>query len=341
MRNGHRRLLFLILFFVIAGCNPGSKAPDVSHISMDITLSRFDQEFINLDTGNLKTGLQKLKDEYPAFFPVYMNQIMNFNYSSEKSTYPLIKEFIQSKNIRSLQDTINTHFPAVKMKAVKNELTESFRYIKYYFPDFHPPKVITFMSALSNYGAITIDSVLGIGLDMFLGKDFIFYKELANPYPDYILKRFSPNNLVVGCVKALIRQKYPVPAKGTLLDHMIARGKFLYFLDKVLPQTTDEQKILYSEEQLNWCKKNEQFIWQYFIRNELLYKTESLTIRYYIGPGPSSRGLPDNAPGNIGSWVGWQIVRRYMQENPKISLAELMKQTDGQKILNLSDYHPH
>lgn len=326
------------------GCQQGSKAPDVSGIPMHVTISRFDQAFMSIDPNHIEAGLQKLNQQYPAFFPVYMNRIMNFNYAADSSSRrpdPVIGKFIESKDIRQLQKTINAHFPPEKIQKIQKELAESFRYMKYYLPEFKAPRVVTFMSALSNYGAITVDTVLGIGLDMFLGADFPLYKQVASPYPDYILRRFSPKNLVVSCIKALVQKKYPPPAKGTLLDHMIAQGQALYFLDKVLPNTPDSIKIHYSQKQLDWCHKNEQFIWQYFVRNDLLYKNESLTIRYYVGPGPSSRGMPDNAPGNIGSWIGWQIVRKYMNEKPKTSLAELMKMTDGQRILTASGYQPH
>jgi hypothetical protein len=37
--------------------------------------------------------------------------------------------------------------------------------------------------------------------------------------------------------------------------------------------------------------------------------------------------------------VGLQIVRSYMKNN-EVTLAELMKETDSQKILNKSKYRP-
>ncbi len=344
MQTKNLFVLCVVFILVCAGCRQQNKAPDVSDIPVQVTISRFDQEFMAVDTTAVEAGLQKLNHQYPTFFPVYMNQIMNFGYAADSNTRhpdPVIKKFIESKDIRQLQNTINAHFTPAKIQEIQRELEASFRYMKYYLPEFKVPRVVTFMSALSNYGAITVDTVLGIGLDMFLGADFPLYKQVANPYPDYILRRFSPDNLITSCIKALVQKKYPPLDKGTLLDHMIAQGQVLYFLDKVLPDTPDSIKIHYTKAQLDWCNKNEQFIWQYFIRNDLLYKNESLTIRYYVGPGPTSRGMPDNAPGNIGSWIGWQIVRKYMEENPTTALAGLMKMTDGQKILTASGYHPH
>ncbi len=337
----HSALWILMVLFV-AGCYTNNKAPDVSEIPITVHLERFDQQFMKLDSGNLENGLSQLEKKYPEFYTVYMNQIMNFGSPADSGlSKRAIAAFVHSKDIQKLQDTIDAHFPPTKIRKINSELSQGFRYIKYYIPSFQPPRIVTFMSALANYGAITVDTVLGVGLDMFLGPHFPLYKQVPNPYPAYILKNFSPDQLVISCMKVIEQKMFPIEGNGTLLDQMIAYGKQLYFLDKTLPDTKDPLKIGYSPKQMQWCKKNEQFIWQYFVRNNLLYKNDPLTIRYYIGPGPSSRGMPSEAPGNIGSWVGWQIVRKYMKENPNTTLASLMKLTDSQEILSKSGYRPH
>jgi hypothetical protein len=134
---------------------------------------------------------------------------------------------------------------------------------------------------------------------------------------------------------------YPVPPGGTLLDQMIAYGKQLYFLDAVMPQAADHLKIGYTRDQILWCRKNEQYIWQYFVQNNLLYIREMQKIMHYIGPGPDTRGMPAQSPGNIGSWTGWQIVRKYMERHPSTSLEQLMKTYDSQRLLSGAGYKPH
>ena len=337
-------LMFLFITGAWTGCQQSEKAPDVSGIPMDVQLSRFDEAFIGLDTNHLQVGLEELNSAYPVFFPVYMNNIMNFPYHGDSTSAQVeaaLKQYLGSPDIHNLQDSVRAHFGDRQMGRLEAGLTKSFRYIKYYLPDFHPPRVVTFTSALSNFGAITVDSVLGIGLDMFMGAEFPLYKQIPNPYPGYILKQFTAENIIGSAVRVIAQDRYPPPQKGTLLDQMVAQGKLLYFLDKTMPDSPDSIKIHYSTRELAWCKKNEQFIWQYFIRNNLLYKTEALTIRYYIGPSPSSKGMPAEAPGDIGSWVGWQIVRKYMDTHPDTRLSDLMQLTNGQQLLNEAGYKPH
>ena len=35
--------------------------------------------------------------------------------------------------------------------------------------------------------------------------------------------------------------------------------------------------------------------------------------------------MPDPSPGNIGAWVGWQIVKKYMQGHGNLQPVDLMR----------------
>lgn len=341
MRKATLLIGALVAVWLLEGCHASRQAPDVSGIPMTVHIQRFDREFAGLDTLAMQPSLEALGRRYPAFLPVYLEDIMNFGAYPDSSLrfFKEISAFLNGRDIRLLNDTVQAHFP--DMGAVETGLQDGFRYMQYYFPSFRPPRVVTFVSGLANYGAITVDSVLGIGLDMFLGKDFLPYTRVVDPYPAYMLHRFSPPFIVPDCLKVLQQQLFPLPQQGTLLDEMVAYGKQLYFLDRVMPHTPDSLKIGYTEAQLAWCRDNEEFIWQYLVQNNLLYVRDQQRILHYIGPGPSTRGMPAAAPGDIGSWIGWQIVRTYMKDHPALTLAELMKGPGGQQLLSASGYHPH
>jgi hypothetical protein len=334
--------MLLIVLACMAGCRSGNrKPPDVSGIPMQVHIDRFDREFMALDSMHVSAGLSDLYARYRTFLPVYLEHILNFGPYEDTSQLQAaeIRNFITARDIRQLQDTVNAHFP--NMDDVAAQLRQGFRYIKYYFPQFRPPRVVTFISGLANYGAITADSVLGIGLDMFLGPEFAPYGQVADPYPGYMLYQFTKPYIAADCFKVIQQEMFPMPAGGTLLDQMIARGKQLYFLDRVMPDTPDSLKAGFTGTQLSWCQDNAQAIWQYFIQGNLLYIHDMQRIMHYIGPGPGTQGMPAPAPGDIGSWVGWQIVRKYMEEHPETTLEMLMSLRDSQALLSESRYRPH
>jgi hypothetical protein len=70
-----------------------------------------------------------------------------------------------------------------------------------------------------------------------------------------------------------------------------------------------------------------------------LQKDTFCSISLLIDMTPGLGEKNESAP-KLGVWVGWQMVKRYMQENKGISLQQLMAEKDPQKILNMSKYKP-
>ena len=78
-------------------------------------------------------------------------------------------------------------------------------------------------------------------------------------------------------------------------------------------------------------------IWSYFIENNLLYETESNLIGVYVNDGPNTPDLGPSSPGFIGQFIGWQIVKKWMEKNKTVSLIELMKK-DPKELFEESKY---
>lgn len=331
-------LILCLLSFT--ACN-SKKAPDVSHIPMTVHIERFDKALAALDTAAVAEGLQKLHTSYPVFLPAYTEHIMNFGPYTDTSRLIQLQMhmLVTNQDFRVLQDSVNTRFP--DLDAQEKELAQGFRYIKYYFPAFRPPaQIVAFSSVISNYGAVTIDSVLGIGLDMYLGQDFPIYPMLPD-YPAYMIRKFAPEYLVTNAVQVLARQMYPESkASDKLIIQLIDAGKQQYFLQQVLPETPDTIRLGYTKTQMDWCFDNELFIWQYFVQNNLLYKADWQSNMHFMNDGPSTQGMPAGSPGRIGHFVGWQIVKRYMELHQEVTLQQLMDTKDAMKIFNEAKYRP-
>jgi len=50
--------------------------------------------------------------------------------------------------------------------------------------------------------------------------------------------------------------------------------------------------------------------------------------------------LTEESPGEVGNWMGWQIVKSYMNRHPETTLQELVALDDMQEILSKSRYKP-
>lgn len=127
---------------------------------------------------------------------------------------------------------------------------------------------------------------------------------------------------------------------NNLMQNIIHQGKLMYFVDAMMPKAPDSLKIGYTAKQLDFCKNNEAQMWNYLVENKMLFSNKRMDIIRYINDGPSTSGFPLESPGRTGVWIGWQIVRQYMKKYPEITLAQLMENSDYQKILNASAYFP-
>jgi gliding motility-associated lipoprotein GldB len=342
MENKMMKFKLILIAVVVAsalllggcGCNTEQKKIDakVHVIQINLKINRFDKDLFQAAHQNNFDELQK---KYPAFFKLYVEQILQIGKLND-STKLKVTQFCNNKSIAGLQDTVLKYYS--NFNPYQSDLEQAFRYHKYYFPTAKIPTIYTFISEFG-YGVITTDSAIGIGLDMFLGEQYPYYQSLG--FPKFIIKKCVAKNIVPSVMKAWQQNIAPDNfAKRRLIDRMIAAGKSIYYLDKVMPSLNDSIKINYSTQQLLWCNYNEFKIWEYFIKHNLLYTTDLAQINHIIGDSPVTPGMPPEAPGNIGAWVGWQIVKQYMNKNSTITMQQLMNETDGQKILDASKYKP-
>jgi hypothetical protein len=122
---------------------------------------------------------------------------------------------------------------------------------------------------------------------------------------------------------------------------MVYAGKELYLKDILLPEYTDAQKMGYKPEQIAWCEANEAEMWRFFIDNTLLYDTDQKLVPRFINPAPFSKfylEIDNESPGRTGAWLGWQMVRSYM-ENNEVTLQKMLK-TDSKTLFEKSKYKP-
>ncbi len=339
------RHLQIYLFFLIClpavSCN-NKKTPDVSHIELELNIERFDQELNKLNTDDLDKEIPVLRKKYTWFYDDYMERMISAGSTADTAYYNNLRSVLQNEDYRALRSAVEKTFP--DMDQQEKELKEAYKYIRYYYPKQKLPRLISFISGFAVQTPVGNDYI-GIGLDMFLGPNGSqFYPALRQSIPLYISRRFSPENISPRVIEALVRENmFPDEDKDrSLLAKIIYNGKILYFLDQVLPEKADSLKIGYTTEQLKWCQEYEAGIWAFLLQNELLYETDYMKIQKYLAEAPFTPGIGDNSESapKLGIWTGWQIVKRYMEKNPEVSLQQLMQNKDAQKILTDSKYKP-
>lgn len=324
--------------FAMASCHT-TTAPDISGVQVEMKMKRMEKDLFSLSASGYPSQIDSLLKKYPVLFPFYFNEIGGWNLETDTGTAwkDSVWQYVQSPYSKALYDSTMVRF--ADLTDFEQNLQEGFRYYKYYFPQAIIPEVSTLLNAPP---AFTIgNDLLCISLDKYLGPGSGFYKYETAPVPQYLLRRFTPDYMVSNCMHVMATANFEFSTSGKkLLDAMIYNGKILFLQRQVLPATADSIITGYTQADLQWCIDNEPEIWKFFIEKKLLYSPDPLLYSKYVSEGPSTSGMPEAAPGNIGSWVGWRIVTAFMQKNKGLTLQQLMDEQDAQKILTESKYKP-
>ena len=344
-------LLGLIIVSLMgAGCN-GSKTnlPESEAIPVTIKIARFEKDFFAVDTAQIDAQLTKLAFRYPVFFPSFLNAIVGIN-PADPQAAEAIKAFLKSYRpvYNSAQIRVEKALPEMA-----NQLKKALQWLHYLVPAYQPdsPFVITtFIGpmdayesfSIGDYGDVRTDNGVGVALQFHLGADDPVYENglSSGMLYQYQVRRFTPETMVVNAMKNIIEDLFPYTFAGKpLVEEMVEKGKRLYLLQKVLPDVDDSLLIGYTGTQLQGCKENEALIWQFFVKNELLFSIDPSFNQSYIKDGPKTPELGENAPGNIGLFTGWQIVNTYMDQNEDMSISDMMN-LPATKIFQASGYKP-
>jgi gliding motility-associated lipoprotein GldB len=332
---------FLWLFLsacLLFSCGHNRLEVNVSSVQMEaVKIPRFDRDFFALNATNISQALPALQKKYPGFAEPYLINILRCGGMKDNACIPEIIRFVSDKDMRETYQECQKVFPV--MNPMEDKLRNVFLHYKYYYPQAKIPNVIAIMSGFYCWIGYYSDTALSISLEMYLGNKNRLYDML--PFPNYKRVNMRKEYIVSDFVHAWMLKLFPNSNKsGTLLNEMIYQGKLLYLADALMPEETDTLKIGFTKNQLDWCVKNENNVWGYFIKNKFLYSNDITVVTKFTGEAPFTTGFVKESPGRTGVWIGWRIVRKYMDNNPKVTLDQLMQENDPQKILSQSRYKP-
>lgn len=311
---------FIVILLLVQSCENESKIEKyIANIDVNVQVERFDKLFAEVTPESLP----KLKTDYPFMFS---------------------KTIADSVWISRIQDTMQQQlFIEIDKKFndtqfVEDDITQLFQHLKYYYKTFREPRIVTFSDYVDYRSKIFVtDTITLIAIDTYLGSDHEFYGNIQK----YLKQNFEASQIVPDLATAYAEKQIYQSSRKSLIDEMVYFGKILYFKDVMIPFKSDAEKIGYTKEQLAWALENEPNIWQFFVEKELLFETNPKLAGRFINPAPFTKfnlELDAESPGRLGQYIGWQIVRAYMENND--ADFKDMLQLDATELFNKSKFKP-
>ena len=313
--------------------NPAQNAPEII-----LPIERLDQVLFNMDTLDIKDSLLGMNTQYPFISEVLLQQMLAID--SNNSETGLLSFLNVYRPIFTAVQKINA--PA----SAHPQLQALFKYLHYYFPAYPlPKKIIYFIGPIDGFGNSIGSDYMAVGLQMFLGDTSTWYQseQFQKYFPSYISRNFTPRFIPITAAKNLIQDIVPNSrvTRGLIIE-MIEMGKRQFILKKVLPEANDDDLFGYSASQFAATMKAEQDIWSYLLKMNLIYSKDPKVARQLLSEGPFSIYFGNEIPGNVGVFIGYQIVKSWMEQQSQLDQSNLVAllQMPAEKIFTESKYKP-
>ncbi len=336
--NPYIRILIinLLLLVTLSGCKNDPLRVDISDISLEVVVHRFDRELFTLDFDTVGDAVSEFYMDYGDFFDVFNVHVINIGPASQKYYGSYLSMFVNDPQNFDVYEYTQEVFP--DLEQTERVLTEGFKRYLVHYPDSAVPQLVGYVSRF-NHKLFTIGNTIGIGLDQYLGRDCAFYDLLGTP--QYMQRNMVPEKIPADVAQVWASALYPYnDSIDNALNRMIHKGMMLYFTDAMFPGMADSLKVGFTTDQLKFCRANEAQMWTYLVENDLLFSTDPLEIRKLTEEAPTTFYFPKASPGRAAVWLGWQIVREYARRNPELGVPEIMMQSNYLEILQQSRYNP-
>ena len=270
----------------------------------------------------------------------YDSELINF-YPDDPSYMDDLREYINDSVVRYIYRVSDSMYH--DLSDVEEQLSKALTRAGKLYPELRKyDRFYTLVTAdyeNYNYRIFCNDHELAVAIDQYAIGQMDRYGYFGLPH--YIIGLCTREHIAPDCMAAIADTHKEWPkGQPTLLDCAISEGKTLYFLEKTMPDVPDTILLRYTADQLAWMEGNVEQVWTWLIDNEMLFSTDYNKLRNLMDDAPKTNAFGDGSAPRTPSYIGWQIVRRYMKKNKKVTMEQLLKETDSRKILTESGWRP-
>jgi outer membrane lipopolysaccharide assembly protein LptE/RlpB len=334
--------LIIIALFVnfLTSCGHNQLDIDTSNVKQEpVVFKRLDKDVFSLTPENVASKMVEYQNKYSTFYTRYVSSIVNNGGKVDSLYSQTLLRFVNNQDIKNAYKDLTKTYTDNDVELIGDDMTEAVKRFKVFFPKRKTPKqFVTFMSGFQ-YNVVYVDSTLGVGLDMYLGSNNMFYSMME--LPKFRTRTMNKEHVLSDAVRGWIITEFDnADPVNNLLNHMIFYGKIFYVCDALLPNVQDSIKMGYTTAQMEYLGKYEKNVWGFFAKDNKLYDNDMKLVSEFTSDGPFTRAISKECPPRVAMWLGQQIVKSYMEHNSDVTLEDLMNEKDAQKILSKSKYKP-
>lgn len=319
-------------------CSDDRLDVNTSNIDVDLDVYRLDLFLDSIAQNQEPPSIEEIRNGCGSFATDYIENVLQIGPADSSASMNTFLRFAQLEDTKAGLKEIAKAHPNERIEQTKAQLEVAFEHYLYHFPNATIPQVSAMYSGFNFSVYPYNEDHLGIGLDYFLGaKSELIGRLDPNLFPQYIRNKMEPKYVPTSAIRGWLlikHQEHYDPS--TLLSTIMYWGKVMYMMDACFVDQPNHLKMDYTPIDIEWCKQNERNTWIELSHQDVIYQTKAFEIEKWTSEGPftSAGTIPQDSPSRLGVWMGWQIVRDYMNKNPEVTLEELLNETNYIKLLN-------
>lgn len=296
----------IILTLGLCGCGYKIKSDGEPVTRLDRVLAAYADE----DSVRQARVLDSLKGDIHAMFTVL---------GVDSVTPRVLDSWSRSRVVEVFQPAVDSIYPV--NSNLSNQIGHIMNSAKKESLELPPLKFAAVVWG-SQRPIVRVDSVVLIALNHFLGADYPGY----NGWPEYRRANKTPAQLPYALASVIVATQHPMEMgdDATLLNWMLYEGVLVEARMRLVDNAKLNEALGYTTEQLEFAQKHCYEIWQELSVRQMVYDTDPLLIDRLVAPAPSSPLIRSQAPGRIGCYIGYRIVKDYLSRFPDTSLATLL-----------------
>lgn len=318
----NRFLFALALTSILVSCNNDPLQVDLS------SDQRLSMDYLNMDSllFNNKESLDEvnalLKVKIPDLYAYQLGHCLGIGSQEDSIVETSLTLFYADTFVRNLEMEIAQKFN--KLEKYKEEINEAFSYLHYHFPKGRLPKSIVFMNSFFASSAFCTENEIGVGLERYLGISSKSIQMLPpHEFFEWMKEDMNAEFLTRDVLASWILTHYIPETNGNLAEKMIYWGKVLYLTNATLPEDKGRIVLRYSNEDIIWAEENLYSFWKYLVDENMLFTKDEQLQANMLHEGPFTPGLPEKGPDRLGQFLGWKMVKQYVEFND-VSLKDLL-----------------
>lgn len=305
-----KKICFILCTALLAtafGCTKKEAVSPVPVVRLDLAL----QSYANLDSA----GRQQVADEYQPEIAAFFS-VLGYPDAQE----PELEWWSGSDEVAMFQPQVNAAFPSLSVfESTLGEIVSRAQADSLSVGDIRFAAVVWGKP----YAVVPVDSVMLIALNHYLGPEHESYAHMTAYRRAEKDSKYMPYD-VASALVASATGEFATKSTPTVLNNLLYEGALVEARMRLVPNANLADALGYAPETLAELKANLPDIKTEMAQRRMLYDTDPDLINRLFAGAASSPLLDGAAPGRAARYVGYTLVRRYVDEHPKATLRDLL-----------------